>query len=149
MTGNKLWYAEETIFQKHLYQQHPDIRPYNDNRLVIYHLVRPEKMKLAWRLRSVVAIHRSLYQMAIEDNPIHSSRFAFWRQKIGDFIAFTSALIWNVCRMFIVRNRDYYPQWQNFVHDRIASDVGRLTSWYEEIRQYRRQARRKRKDMTV
>lgn len=55
MSGGKLGYAEETAFQMNLRAMAPDALIYFDPALLIYHLVRPEKMKLAHAFRSHLA----------------------------------------------------------------------------------------------
>lgn len=68
MAGARLGYGEETAFQMKLRETSPDAVIYFDPSLLLYHLVRPEKMSLAHAFRSELAGGRDWERLAGQRN---------------------------------------------------------------------------------
>lgn len=52
IAGKKRGYGEETALLLHIIQTMPKARFHYDPKLLVYHLVRPEKMKIWWNIRA-------------------------------------------------------------------------------------------------
>ena len=117
VTGKTLRYGEETEIHFRLCRRDPNHRAYYEPRLLVYHLVRPEKLSLWWQLRSTFMHGRAYY-------PIYQpGETPFTKRACLLFPLYT--LLIGLCTLgqsWFWRDRNRYPYWQNYLYESKALD---------------------------
>lgn len=113
MTGNKIWYGEETMVQIKAWRKHKDLKVWFEQDLYIHHLIPSQKMKLSGKIKRCYNAGRSAAYLWIPDGKVKNV------QKRAPYIL-TKTLI----RFFIMgipgiffHNRVKFQYWQNYVFE--------------------------------
>ena len=123
MIGNQLWYGEETDLLLRIQNDHPDVQ-YYDPDLWLQHAVRPAKLRLGWRIRSLFSRGRgqSLWLDARTNAELGRQCCRAIPRTIYRFLFGT-----------IVRDRKRYPYIQNYLFERAADDFFTLGAGFERL----------------
>jgi len=138
MVGEKLAYAEETDLQKRIRSAHPDALIHYEPTLLVYHLVRPEKMTLRWNVTSHFRGGRSYYHVDA-DNSLQvpgPRRITLLAQMATALLNLAGglgvALLW--------RDRKRFPRLQNYVYEVSFAHLQHLGFMYERYVDSKRKA---------
>jgi glycosyltransferase involved in cell wall biosynthesis len=104
--GNKLKVGEETDLQERFLRAHSHERVFYEPAITVRHLIRPERLRLSYRAKRIFANTIA--------GPTTTSR---WQLLIGLGKAIVHLTIAPV--RCILRDREKYPFWQNFVYERV------------------------------
>jgi glycosyltransferase involved in cell wall biosynthesis len=131
MNGQTVAYGEETELQMRVRRMIPAAEVYYDPRLFVYHLVRPEKMTLGWRIRSAFAIGRTSYMLAEQRS---AGKVYQAMQLIGGVVRNSLLLARVVVYGLAQRDRVRFPYLANCLYENRGpwTDLGRC---YEQFRQ--------------
>lgn len=112
VTGKTLRYGEETDLHFRLCRRDPHHCAYYDPRLLVYHLVRPEKLSLWWQLHSTFMHGRAYY-------PVYHPRqhpYQWWFALLLPFYALL-IFLYAPLQGVLWRDRSRYPYWQNYLYE--------------------------------
>ena len=129
MVGNKLGYGgDRTSITCALDANEKVI--YYDPRLHVYHLVRPEKMKLRWVARERLAKGYYNYRL------FSKGRLPVLRRRhlMGEAANTLAKLLWDVTIGVIKRDRRQYPYFQNYLYEHSGEylkQLGRIYASYD------------------
>ena len=126
MNGKQMAYGEETALLLRLHAICPTTSFYYEPRLLVYHLVRPEKLSIWWQLRSKIMHGQAdlhVYQAGRQPFPW----WAFWL--LPPYIA--AILLRALLRAWCWRDRTHYPYWQNYLYEstEVSKYLHRLGMW--------------------
>lgn len=111
MTGDKIWYAEETILQKIFRSRFPQHLIYYDPDVYVQHLVRPEKLSIRWWFRSRFIAGRAMY-LTYDHQQRSWISFILWILRAYPRTFFMISLRLTILTLF--RNRKKYTNWRNY-----------------------------------
>lgn len=132
MTGKKIAYGEETALIIKIAEEVPGQIFYFDPALYVYHLVRPEKMKMVRIMRECFALGRYAFRLTHSDEGIDSSRMQILKMALSTF----KRLIVDMIRGLQKRDRSKYQYVQNYLYERtFYKHLRELGSVYEMYRQ--------------
>lgn len=114
MQGDKLGYGEETELIARIRDRLPHERIFYDPALWVYHLVRPNKMRLRWRIYQQFAVGQYSYQVFKLAN--RQGRLALIALGLLRALVLVGELIY----AFTLRNRQRYPAAQNYLYERVS-----------------------------
>jgi glycosyltransferase involved in cell wall biosynthesis len=122
MTGNKMWYGEDTIMLINAWRANPALKVYYDPELFVYHLVPPWKMTIGNLLKMEYIKGKSHAYFWIP-----GEKHSFFR-KLSPCILMLSLfyLGFKVFRGVIWFDRGRYPFWQNFAVEILTPEVERI-----------------------
>jgi len=100
---------------------------YYEPKLYAYHLVRPEKFKLSWQLRSRFTLGRDNY--LANSAGVHSLTF----KHILAFIALPVLMIYQATLGVLFRNRSVYPYPQNYYVERVFHSLSTWSRHYQRL----------------
>lgn len=122
MTGNKIWYGEDTILMINAWRTNPALKVYYDPELFIYHLVPAWKMTIGNLLRMEYIKGKSHAYFWIP-----ADKHSFYR-KLSPCILMLSLfyLGFKVFRGVISFDRGKYPFWQNFAIEILIPEAERI-----------------------
>lgn len=124
MLGSRLRYGEETAILHKLWRRNPGLIVYYSPAMAVQHLVRPEKMRLLWAMRTAFADGRDSYWVfAGEAYP--EGGWRTWFVSAGQSLW---RLAGDLGRGAFSRDRARYPYLENFVYEVIGRDVRRVGS---------------------
>jgi glycosyltransferase involved in cell wall biosynthesis len=121
MKGEKIAYGEETHFFNRLLIEAKNAVLYYDPSIFIYHLVRPEKMKITGAIKRYYIAAKYSYRAS---NSHATSRI---KAMINILVA-CFKLSAGAFRMF-ARDKKQYPHWQNYVYEVLCKYVAQI-SWH-------------------
>jgi glycosyltransferase involved in cell wall biosynthesis len=130
MCGAKIAYGEETDLLRRTRASLPDALIYYDPRLLVHHLVRPEKMSVRWLARQRFADGRYSHLVFLRDRQTVPSRDQVLRAMLGTLLAFSRDMIRSVFR----RDRVRYPYVQNYLCEQAFVHLRELGQLYEGLR---------------
>jgi glycosyltransferase involved in cell wall biosynthesis len=125
MSGKKIGYGEETALLKKIsliYQE----TLYLDPNLFLYHLVLKKKMTWSYNIHAAFAAGRSL----LENDPNTIDRNKIKIYLLKNFLRTSVALIIDILRGILSRNRDKYPYIQNYFYENSLKYVRQLGKIY-------------------
>ncbi len=129
MTGTRLGYGEETVFQRRVRHDYPHEMIYYEPQLTVFHLVRSEKMRLTWCAKQMFISGRDwqrvLYETATER--IHALR---------SYLRAARALLElarGVALGILARDRRRYPFIENYLYEVVFVHLQTLGSTYEQV----------------
>lgn len=129
MAGTRLGYGEETAFQRHVRRERQDEMIYYEPRLVVFHLVRSEKMQLSWCAKQMFISGRDwqrvLYETATER--AHAIRACLYG------IRALLALVKDMAIGILARDRIRYPFIENYLYEVVFVHLQALGSTYEQV----------------
>ncbi|RMF90426.1 MAG: glycosyltransferase family 2 protein [Nitrospinota bacterium] len=133
MQGQQLGYGEEIAPQLYLRTHRPEQVIYYEPRLYVYHLVRPEKMRLRW-----IAYQRFVqggYTYRLFEKPVSPEmrQGRLLKQAGKVLLRLSLELTRGVSR----RDRKRYPYAQNYLYEEAFQHVATLGRLYEQYRQCR------------
>ena len=131
LVGNKRGYGEETALLRHIEQTMPEEMFYYDPKLLLYHLVRPEKMTMWWNIGALFTKGRDGYRMLEGDNPTRIG----WLSLLFGLLKATLILLLTVPYGLLFRNRSQYPYFQNYLYEYALHPFFRFGWLYEQYRQ--------------
>ena len=138
MVGGKMAYGEETALLQHIHTTIPEALIYYEPKLLLYHLVRPEKMSIRWLMRHRFTNARYGYRVQHEDPPQIGRIGALLRlakTSLRFVLSLTiEALFWE---------REKYPYFQNYLYENAFRHLSTLGWLYEEYQQVTWQQSRK------
>lgn len=115
MSGGKIGYGEETSLQLRLRADRPDALIYFDPALLLYHVVRPEKMRLGNILHSHFAGGRDWSRVtAAADTP----RPKHALNRLAKVVAASLLLAWHSSVGALLRDRAKFPYAANYLVER-------------------------------
>jgi glycosyltransferase involved in cell wall biosynthesis len=129
MSGSKLSYGEESHFQRRLRASMPEEMIYYDPELVIYHLVRPEKMTWRYIFSSRFSSGRHIYTVFWDNTPQSAGlpHLKLLTHGALVFLRFFGDLSIGVLR----RDRKRFPYPQNYLYENTFEHVQTLGWIYE------------------
>ncbi len=125
--GRRLGYAEETELQQRVRGKIPDTKIYADPHLYVFHLVKPERMRMAWLIRSRFILGRSRYYAFAGEQLRRASLFEVAVASVLQLAQLIVRLTWGT----MLRNRQLYPFWQNYLFERCLGTVTTIGKYYE------------------
>ena len=129
MAGTRLGYGEETAFQRHVRRERQDEMIYYEPRLVVFHLVRSEKMQLSWCAKQMFISGRDwqrvLYETATER--AHAIRACLYG------IRALLALVKDMAIGILARDRIRYPFIESYLYEVVFVHLQALGSTYEQV----------------
>jgi glycosyltransferase involved in cell wall biosynthesis len=126
MSGGNLAYGEETALLRCVRNRMPDEIIYYDPALFVYHLVPARKMSLLWTARQRFAGGRYSYQVFRNGNAGFDTGY---RYLLKQGLKTLLALVSDLCRGLLCRNRCKYPYFENFLFEEVLyhfRSLGRL-----------------------
>lgn len=131
MKGQTMAYGEETDLQARLRKQSGgEALIYYDRRLWLFHTVRPEKMRLGWRLRQAVVEGRERVSMGFSsEDPAESRSRLLWK-----CVHMSLRMVRVTVRALIDRDRSVYGHWQNVVYELTAGYLRLIAELYSASR---------------
>jgi glycosyltransferase involved in cell wall biosynthesis len=128
MIGGALGYGEETALQRRLRRELPGEMIYYDPRLVVDHLVRPEKMTLRWAARHQFTSGRFVYRIFDADHGDQSRRRSWFR--VGHAAL---RLCHGLTIGCLLRDRRRYPRYQQYLWECALPQLEPLGRFYESF----------------
>ncbi|MBI5082086.1 MAG: glycosyltransferase family 2 protein [Chloroflexi bacterium] len=126
MIGDKIAYGEETEMVMRIRSTMNDAITYYEPRLYVYHLVRPEKMRLDWTVsQSFASGWYSAKVFKVET----SRSFTLWRSLLLETMLLIKDVSWSV----LWRDRTRYPYWQNFFYEVVCRHLIKLGEIVEQL----------------
>jgi glycosyltransferase involved in cell wall biosynthesis len=125
--GQKLGYGEETELLNRIHLMMPQAVIYYEPRLLLYHLVRPEKMTWPWIIDSYIARGRDSFFIS----PPPKSKLRL----LGRVVKYSLLLLFSLPFGLLFRNRKQYPYFQNFLLEVTCDYLATLGELYEQSRQ--------------
>ena len=129
MMGERLGYGEETVIQRRICNEYPKEVIYYDPRLIVSHLVRPEKMSMRWCARQMFASGQAwqhvLHETATER--IHAARSCL--RGLRALAQLTGSLVLGI----LVRDRTRYPFIENYLYEVVFVQLQTLGSTYAQL----------------
>ena len=125
MHGTRVAYGEETVLQLRLRQRMPDVVIYRDCDLLLYHLVRPEKMHIINAVRSKCRAGRDWGRAKAM---VDSTGFF---DRIAEVTKASKALLWFVWHMSVgvlLRDRSLFPHAKSYLYERAVPYAGAFGS---------------------
>ena len=129
MVGERLGYGEETVIQRRICREFPEELIYYEPRLMVFHLVRAEKMSILWCARQMFVSGRDwqrvLYQTAYDHvNAVRSC------VRVGRAVFLLGkGLIQGV----VARDRSRYPFVANYLYEVVFVQLQVLGAAYEQF----------------
>jgi glycosyltransferase involved in cell wall biosynthesis len=123
--GTHMGYGEDVAPQVLMRSKMPGHVIYYDPRLNVYHLVRPEKMKLRWILKTRFLMGHDNFRALSLKQDSAVSHSTLWRQGIQTAMKF----LIDITIRIMLRDRQRYPFFQNYIYERTSeylADLGRL-----------------------
>lgn len=130
MTGNKIGYGEETALQIYVRESMPNELIYYDPKLYVYHLVRPEKMSLKWRLHQSFSDGR--YSFLVFQTANEKSKYKSLIKLLYSVLPILCAIV-----RILFRDRKQYPYFENYIYERISPYIANFGKSYEQFIQKR------------
>lgn len=135
MSGGRQGYGEEWELHRRLCALRPEHRAWNEPRLFVHHLIRPEKLSIGWLLKERVSRCRSTHLIACGGRPV----FSPWQCAVF-FLGLAGRAACLVGHALLARDRKAHPYWQNELHEsaevqRVCDQLGQLLAqWVEAPR---------------
>ncbi len=124
MNGPSLGYSEENELQDRIRFHYPDGLIYFDPNFFVKHYVRPEKMRILWRLEQQFNLGSS--EAIIKSKSLGEiSRFQF----LIEFILIVLKMVKSIMKGLLYRNRNKYPYFQNWLYEDFSNKFF-LTGYY-------------------
>ncbi len=137
VAGQKLLVGEETDFQQRFRSKYSEARIYYEPKLLVYHLVRPQKMSLRWITRRRFAEGRySFYSQTVESRIMHETLFKIKRTLALLINSLRTALMLflDITWRAAIRDKSHYPYAANYYYEissrEFVSKFGRI---FEEL----------------
>lgn len=115
MTGDAIAYGEETDLIRRLRATDAGLQLYYEPQLFVYHLVRPEKFSLAWRIRA--SFRAGLYADMVFRQ---SQCVPKYNRLLASSMRLIASMIKNIVISLFRRDRQQYPFFQNYVYEHVA-----------------------------
>lgn len=131
VVDQQLGYGEESALLQVLRERCPHELIYYDPKLSIYHLVRPEKMRVRWQLRRHFVTGRYLYR-ARETAYL---RLVGRKQQVKRLLRTLIPLFFTHSRQLIQRDRSRYPYAQNYLVEVIGPELRKVGGMVEQLQQ--------------
>lgn len=129
MSGGKMAYGEETGLLQHLDATIPNLLAYYEPNLFVYHLVRPEKMKIGWIIRHRFVNARYVYRVSEEVPTMGQIRLILY------LFYFSLRLMFSCTLGFFIWRREEYKYLQNYWYERTFEHLFPLGWFYEQYQQ--------------
>jgi glycosyltransferase involved in cell wall biosynthesis len=134
MVGGAIGYGDEIDPQRRLRALQPEAEIYYDPRLMVYHLVRPEKMTWGWTLRHRFANGQFAFRTFHGEDVATASYPQLARRGLLAIGGLASDLSLGLA----LRDRSHFPRAENYIYERALRHVERLGSLFEQFRQVSR-----------
>lgn len=116
MNGTVIGYSEETELQMRIRNGDNAIEIYYDPSLFVYHLVRPEKLKIKWWIQSFIAKGKSNYYLAKTQKQTGKTSAFLNCLRI---IKISSTISYGLFYACIFRNRKVYGRPENYIYENL------------------------------
>lgn len=113
MSGKRIGYGDETEVLIRIRKMRPDELIYYDPRLFVHHLVRPEKLRLSWIIRSFLAAGRDCRAIFPAPSSTSKTNFQLFCQLMAIFGELGKAFIVALFK----RDRKKYPYIENYLFE--------------------------------
>lgn len=136
MSGQQIAMGEETDLQKRIRLALVDSLIYYDPKLFVYHLVRAEKMSIAWTAKYRFISGRDSYRTYRYNTPRTGRRYQLklLRRTMQTLKLFVSEIAIGLFR----RDHQQYPYLQNYLYDYAFGNLTTLGRIYEQYQQSKR-----------
>jgi glycosyltransferase involved in cell wall biosynthesis len=125
MKGNELKLGEEILLQERFLSENTDSMVFYEPRMEVAHYILPQKMSLSYRIRRVMEVASSHYNIGVAALCI----------ELTGAIAFLSISPLRA----VLRDRRVYPYWQNYAYERVIPRV--IPAFGAAIEKFRRRYR--------
>ncbi|MGB0383263.1 MAG: glycosyltransferase family 2 protein [Ardenticatenaceae bacterium] len=135
MSGEKMAYGEETALLRQLHATRPNLRLYYEPKLLLYHLVRPEKMSLRWIMYNRFMSGRYNYRVQ-SGKPSQSGRIRLLLRLTKTLFRF----IFSLTIELLFWKRQQYPYVQTYLYENAfwhLYKLGELCEIYQQTTQQR------------
>jgi glucosyl-dolichyl phosphate glucuronosyltransferase len=129
IVGEKRGYDEEAELLYRIKQAVANMVAYYDPQLFVYHLVRPEKMRLWWSIRYTFLQGR--YRYWSFSQPAMSSPAA-WFALCRRTCTLLTKIVAHICLSLVRPDRVRYPYIENYLYERIIPRMLPLGALYEQ-----------------
>lgn len=131
MIGDRLGYGEETEVQRRICREYPKELVYYDPRLIVYHLVRSEKMSILWCARHTFVSGRA-WQRVLDETAHPQVHHAPLRScaRLGRAVFL---LVKGLILGIVVRDRSQHPFVANYLYEVVFLQLQVLGSAYEQL----------------
>jgi glycosyltransferase involved in cell wall biosynthesis len=129
MFGHKLGYGEETEFILRAFRSDPEPAIYYSSDLVAYHLVRAEKIKLRWQIRSRFQLGRKNFLAERPNKPRLEARH------ILGYILLPFKIIYQSSFGLLLRDKTQFPFPQNYFMERVFESISVWGRLHERLAQ--------------
>ncbi len=127
MAGKKIGYGEETALQIEAWKEVPRLKVYFDPGLSVSHLVPKRKMSTAWHIKMSFHMGRSQAYLWLPENDRGTARRKAPLRLVRNLLNFPVKHLPGL----ILRSKDRYPYWQQYVFEVIARESRSLGSNFE------------------
>lgn len=129
MSGTRLGYGEETSLQRRVRQARPDEMIYYEPRLVVSHLVRPEKMRLIWCAKQMFVSGRDWQRVVYDTATERIHTILSCLRAVRALLELTRSVIFGL----LGRDRIRFPYIENYLYEVVFVHLQTLGSAYEQI----------------
>lgn len=137
MSGMTMAYGEETALQKRLRNHYGPDCGYYDPALYVFHLVRPEKMRVLWIMRRRFLGGLYGYRCGGGDLMSGAGSIRLWVKAVRIAVGFGL----DVARATFLRDRHRYPTLPNYIWEHASYRLERLGQVWGQIEALRRSRR--------
>lgn len=130
MTGNKIGYGEEVIFQKQLMKRKADAKIIFFKNLEINQLTSLSKTKFKWLFKASLAQGKSAAQQTQELVEKKDESKMFLLLKI--LYLLTSCVLGSI-KNIIFRDKEKYPYWMNYFVEQKRREISAITTYYLQL----------------
>lgn len=135
IVGKRLGYGEEGALLQVLRERLPGALIYYDPNLYVYHLVRPEKMRLRWQLRRHFVNGRYICRGMGAEQVLGAAagRLVGRRRQGGRLLKMTARLFLRHSWRLWQRDRAQYPYYQQYLVEVLGPDLFKLGGMVEQF----------------
>ncbi|MFN8443089.1 MAG: glycosyltransferase family 2 protein [Caldilineaceae bacterium] len=131
IVGKQLGYGEEGALLQVVRERCPQELIYYDPNLYVYHLARPDKMRVGWQLRRQFVNGRYSYRVQKSALlPLLRLGQQGWRLAKMLLRLLSSHPLW-----LLHRDRSQYPYYQHYLIERVGPDLRKLGAMVEQLQQ--------------
>ena len=128
MVGDNLAFGEDPDFVHRAQNANAELSVYYDPALYVYHLVRPEKMRMRFLVRQRWILGRYTYRVQSKE---HTMSLRHWVGSLGVILMILSSCTFGL----LLRNREIFPWPHNYLYERILPKIYLLGKFYERAHQ--------------
>lgn len=143
MKAGKRQYGDEIQLQIYMHENIADCAIYYDLDLFVYHLAKSLQMDVLQFIPYRFSLGRDTYYVFEGHRLLDRNPLVFTGRQGFLTMWLLGQILWDGVRAFLLRNRNVYPYWQNYIYENAVRRFTLLGIVYERYRLYWRHRRRK------